>query len=541
MLKIGEAAALYGVSNRTLRFWEDAGLLKSCRMANDYRYYDEQNLKKIEQILLLRKIDLPIRDIQRIFVTGELSAAVGALEAHLKTTNRKADELGALGAAIGQLLAMLQADKSLRSESSLGVDDANAAETDASEAVVVRRLTSALKKVLSERAIGMSGIDTSSNEVRIIRLPKLIVASYGVVSDTPEDDCWGKVGGLIKKYALDQESGFRYFGFGFSDDKGKYGYEMWVMVPEDLKVPEPFIRKEFPGGLFAALPANLSVIGERWDLLQDWIVNSEDFEVDSCPEKMRYCLEECLDYVTFHAKETPDARRQLDLLSPVRRISSGETMNGDCSGKPSSGKAEVMLELEPRRVALPDVTLAGCCFEQKAGALPWKKHVPWYRLAQAIYRTGPDFKARMIMGNYTFTLLCGHYGREEWTDRRTQSSSSRVQPSAQAQPARPFYLAGKEGTVAEVFVAVEISRPFESYPEELLEQVLPARDYLVFAAWIDPEIVTRKKLPSNKLYSAAAEYVAEHNCKVAANFCLEREYRADGQNVDRIELYVPLI
>jgi hypothetical protein len=118
-----------------------------------------------------------------------------------------------------------------------------------------------------------------------------------------------------------------------------------------------------------------------------------------------------------------------------------------------------------------------------------------------------------------------------------------VQPSAQAQLAlaRPFYLAGKEGTVAEVFAAVEISRPFESYPEELLEQVLLARDYLVFAAWIDPEIVTRKKLPSNKLYSAAAEYVAEHNCKVAANFCLEREYRADGQNVDRIELYVPLI
>ncbi|HCX70685.1 MAG TPA: hypothetical protein DHD79_05525, partial [Firmicutes bacterium] len=63
--------------------------------------------------------------------------------------------------------------KSLGSDSSFGVDDANAAEADANEAAVVRRLTSALKKVLSERAIVMSGIDTSSNEVRIIRLPKL--------------------------------------------------------------------------------------------------------------------------------------------------------------------------------------------------------------------------------------------------------------------------------------------------------------------------------------------------------------------------------
>lgn len=47
----------------------------------------------------------------------------------------------------------------------------------------------------------------------------------------------------------------------------------------------------------------------------------------------------------------------------------------------------------------------------------------------------------------------------------------------------------------EVFAAVEISRPFESYPAELIEKVLPAREYLVFAAWIDPEIVTRKKCP----------------------------------------------
>lgn len=317
MLKIGEAAALYGVSNRTLRFWEDAGLLKSCRKENDYRYYDEKNLKKIEQILLLRKIDLPIRDIQRIFITGELSAAVKALDAHLKTTNHKADEQRALGAAIGKLLATLQTDKSLASSSNLDADDGCADDDSADDETAVLKLTEALKKVLSEGAIIMSGLDSRSNEVRIVRLPKLIVASYAVVSDTPEDDCSEKVIGLIRKYDLDQKPGFRHFGFGFNDNKGEYGYEMWVTVSDDFKVPEPFIRKEFPGGLFAALPANLSVIGERWDLLQDWILGSEDFKADYCPEKMRYCLEECPDYVTFNAKETPDARRQLDLLSPV--------------------------------------------------------------------------------------------------------------------------------------------------------------------------------------------------------------------------------
>lgn len=358
----------------------------------------------------------------------------------------------------------------------------------------------------------------------------------------------GESNRLIKKYELDQKPGFRHFGYGFNNDKGQYGYEMWVTVPEDFVVPEPFVRKEFPGGLFAALPANLSVIGERWDQLQDWIVENEDLESDYCPGKMRYCLEECLDYVTFYAKETPDARRQLDLLSPVRRISTDGAQKGNSSERLLPDSEDIMLELLPRRVALPDMTLAGCHFEQKAGVLPWKKHVPWYKLAQAIYKTGSDFKSRMIAGNNTFTLLIGQSAGEDWTGgigsscaQSSAQSSSSSQSSAQAHPSCPFYLDSQKGTVVEVLTAVEISRPFESYPAELIEKVLPAREYLVFAAWIDPEIVTRKKLPSQKLYSAAAEYVTKHNCKVAADFCLEREYRADGQNVDRIELYVPLI
>lgn len=39
----------------------------------------------------------------------------------------------------------------------------------------------------------MAGIDIGCNEVRLVRLPGLIAASYAAVSDTPEDDCWEKV------------------------------------------------------------------------------------------------------------------------------------------------------------------------------------------------------------------------------------------------------------------------------------------------------------------------------------------------------------
>ena len=60
MLRIGEAAKTYGISNRTLRYWEDAGVLKSTRAENGYRYYDNENVVRINQIVLLRKLKMPM-------------------------------------------------------------------------------------------------------------------------------------------------------------------------------------------------------------------------------------------------------------------------------------------------------------------------------------------------------------------------------------------------------------------------------------------------------------------------------------------------
>lgn len=104
----------------------------------------------------------------------------------------------------------------------------------------------------------------------------------------------------------------------------------------------------------------------------------------------------------------------------------------------------------------------------------------------------------------------------------------------------PFYAAGKEGFATSVFAAVELAKSFESYPDGLEERVLPSRDYIMFSAWISPERVTAKKLPLQKLYNAAAEYVQKNNLEVDFEYCLEREYRKDGRNTDRIELYIPL-
>ncbi len=70
LIKIRDVSTQYDVSARTLRYYEDMGLINSTR-SDDYAYrmYDEEAIKRLEQILILRKLNISIKDIQRIFCT----------------------------------------------------------------------------------------------------------------------------------------------------------------------------------------------------------------------------------------------------------------------------------------------------------------------------------------------------------------------------------------------------------------------------------------------------------------------------------------
>lgn len=68
LIKIRDVSAKYNISARTLRYYEDMGLITSIR-SDDYAYrlYNDAALKRLEQILVLRKLNVGIKDIQRIF------------------------------------------------------------------------------------------------------------------------------------------------------------------------------------------------------------------------------------------------------------------------------------------------------------------------------------------------------------------------------------------------------------------------------------------------------------------------------------------
>lgn len=67
MMTVKEVSRLAGVSVRTLQYYDSIGLLKPCEYTESgYRLYDDKALERLQQILLFRELEFPLKEIKRI-------------------------------------------------------------------------------------------------------------------------------------------------------------------------------------------------------------------------------------------------------------------------------------------------------------------------------------------------------------------------------------------------------------------------------------------------------------------------------------------
>lgn len=58
---------LAGVTTRTIRYYDEIGLLRPLYIGdNGYRFHDQDSLLRLQQILFFRELDVPLKEIQRI-------------------------------------------------------------------------------------------------------------------------------------------------------------------------------------------------------------------------------------------------------------------------------------------------------------------------------------------------------------------------------------------------------------------------------------------------------------------------------------------
>ncbi len=67
MMTVKDVSRLTGVSIRTLQYYDNIGLLPASGYSNSgYRLYDEAALERLQQILLFRELEFPLKDIEKI-------------------------------------------------------------------------------------------------------------------------------------------------------------------------------------------------------------------------------------------------------------------------------------------------------------------------------------------------------------------------------------------------------------------------------------------------------------------------------------------
>lgn len=113
---IKEIADLAGVTTRTLRYYDEIGLLNPAITGdNGYRYYDQDSLLRLQQILFFRELDVPLKDIHHIMSQPDFNLVV-ALENHRTSLQHKAKKLNKLIGTIDHTITTIKGESDMSAE-----------------------------------------------------------------------------------------------------------------------------------------------------------------------------------------------------------------------------------------------------------------------------------------------------------------------------------------------------------------------------------------------------------------------------------------
>jgi len=93
MMTVNEVSKLAGVSIRTLQYYDSIGLLKPAEYTESgYRLYDDAAMERLQQILLFRELEFPLKEIKEIVTRPDFDKKK-ALEQQIDLLTMKKEHL----------------------------------------------------------------------------------------------------------------------------------------------------------------------------------------------------------------------------------------------------------------------------------------------------------------------------------------------------------------------------------------------------------------------------------------------------------------
>ena len=278
LIKIKDVSSKYDITARTLRYYEDMGLLSSTRSDDySYRMYDENAVRRLEQILILRKLNISIKDIQRVFNTSGSDIVLEVLGKKVQSID---DEVALLHELKGIVLDFIReiehVNFSNNSDIKLLYNKAKEIETQLINIDYIGKPSKINRLIeITEK------LDKKIPDIMVIRIPGFRAVTVG---DQSWEDMFKNGGYMYQLWQhvhLYKNVIFDCFDFLLSkNDKAE-----WICAVKDGVTNadvSPFKLFDFQGGLYAmavSIDEDNESIHKVEDKVQSWIENT-NFELD---------------------------------------------------------------------------------------------------------------------------------------------------------------------------------------------------------------------------------------------------------------------
>ena len=319
---ISQITKAYHVTTRTLRYYEQIGLIKSEKTGDyAYRMYSENTVRRIEQILILRKLRIPLKQIAVIL---DCKNTTQMIDAFCQTLVELDDEISALSTirdVVSSFIAKI--NDSLQTDSVITLDFMDDTTLlEAVDSLVIRKKSIKSTPTVQDLQNADKNLSKlTDRDVRILYLPDMTVASIHMANGEGAEQATAE---MLNQFIVDSNlkqyyPAARCFGFnnpdGVPDNDPTHGYERWISIPNDLEIHAPFVKKRITGGIYAAYMIPMGAWDAGWRSLHSWVCDSAKYDFRwNTVEGVCGWLEEQLNYWSWDK----NSEQQFDLLMPIQ-------------------------------------------------------------------------------------------------------------------------------------------------------------------------------------------------------------------------------
>jgi len=326
-----------------LRYYEQNGLITSLRKEGySYRVYDETNLIRLQQVIILRKLQIPVKQICVILNNPDAQSVVEVFKKSIQEIDTEITALSTIKKILDRFVYELEEIANL--ELDLGfINGDSVLEVTGSLSLVQRNIK---ESIAMNDLLKAAEVLNKLENVRVVYVPPMTVASVYCTGEDSENKAWKAITDFVTNSGLiETKPDLRVFKIPYVNATGdSFGDEAWVSVPDTLNLPSAFVKKRFLGGQYAAHVMDDKNGFEVALGMQDWINESDKYQYDydgnlsRCDPPISEIDSfggihlDLVEVLNFNSFQKPGYEIQVDYLTPIKDYILSEEVSEEIPG-----------------------------------------------------------------------------------------------------------------------------------------------------------------------------------------------------------------